>query len=102
LSGDEKAAPEIRKRAGSRWRYVLWSKRKVKAHRLRQNQDARIGSKGLSMPGEALKVHARRSAARAASWGEIQARCGKPEAIGGVLRLRRASFTTERRVDRNG
>jgi hypothetical protein len=36
---------------------------------------------------------------RAESCGKLQARCGKPKATGGVLRLRRASFSTEKRVD---
>jgi len=62
LSGDEKAAPEIRKRAGSRWRYVLWSQRKVKACRLRQKPGDRIGCNRKSLPVEALKVHARLTA----------------------------------------
>src|ERR1041385_1146693 len=57
--GMKKAAPEIRKRAGSRWRYVLWSKRKVKAHRLRQNHDARIGRARKSLPVEAFEAHGR-------------------------------------------
>jgi hypothetical protein len=54
----KKAAPEIRKRAGSRWRYVLWSRRKVKAHGLRQNQDARTGLKAISLRDEAVELHA--------------------------------------------
>jgi hypothetical protein len=60
--GMKKAAPEIRKRAGSRWRYVLCVERKVKARCLRQNQDARMGSKGKSASVEGLKVHARLTA----------------------------------------
>src|SRR4051812_19436663 len=39
--GDEKAAPEIRKRAGSRWRYVLCGDAKVKLRRLRRNRGVR-------------------------------------------------------------
>jgi hypothetical protein len=30
--------------------------------------------------------------------GKLQARCGKPKAIGAVLPLRRASFATEKRI----
>jgi hypothetical protein len=36
---------------------------------------------------------------RAKSCGKLQARCGKPKAIVGVLPLRRASFSAEKRVD---
>jgi hypothetical protein len=46
-----------------------------------------------------LRCMAGRRADRFESCGKLQARCGKPKAIGGVLLLRRASFSTEKRVD---
>jgi hypothetical protein len=55
-AGDPKNGPA----AGSG--YVLWSQRKVKARCLRQNQDARIGSRGKSASVEGLEVHGRLTA----------------------------------------
>jgi hypothetical protein len=52
-AGDPKNGPA----AGSG--YVLWSRGKVKAHRLRQNQDARAGQTRKQAPVEGLKVHGR-------------------------------------------
>jgi hypothetical protein len=43
--------------------YVLWSRVKVKAYRLRQNQDARIGCPRKSASAEGLKAHGRLTAA---------------------------------------
>jgi hypothetical protein len=42
-----------------------------------------------------------RRANRTESCGKLQARCGKPKAIGGVLRVRRALFSTEKHVDKS-
>jgi hypothetical protein len=44
-------------------RYVLRARDKVKARRLRQNRDDRIGSRSKSAPVEGLKVHGRPAAA---------------------------------------
>src|SRR3954470_536805 len=55
--GMSKPRRRSEKRAGSRCRYVLWSRGKVKEHRLRQNQDARIGGKRKPASVEGLEVH---------------------------------------------
>jgi hypothetical protein len=66
---------------------------------LRQNQDTAIGSR--QKPGTVEELKARRGITReqAESCGEVQARCGKLMAIGGVLRLRSSSSGTKTRVD---
>jgi hypothetical protein len=51
-------------------------------------QENRRRVKGLRcMPGRLPQL--------AESCGKLQARCGKPKAVAGILRLRRASFATE-------
>jgi hypothetical protein len=67
--------------------------------RLRQNQDYGIGSKRKPALVEALKAHRGMTREQAKSCGENWARCGKPMAIGDVLRLRNASFVSENRAD---
>jgi hypothetical protein len=91
-AGDPKNGPA----AGSG--YVLWSRGKVKACRLRQNQDAWTGCARKSAPVEGLEAHAGSLPQLAECCGKLQARCGKPRAIGGGLPLRRASFATEKRI----
>jgi hypothetical protein len=66
---------------------------------LRQNQDCEIRSRRKPALVEALKAHRGMTREQAKSCGENWARCGKLVAIGGVLRLRNASFVAENRVD---
>jgi len=98
LSGDEKAAPEIRKRAGSRWRYVLWPQRKVKACRVRQNQDARTGLKRKSLPVEALKVCARLTAPPCPVLRQTSGALRQTNGNGPRFATSTMSFSTEKRV----
>jgi hypothetical protein len=71
----------------------------VKLRRLRQNHDRGTGSRRKPVLVEALKAHRGMTRDQAKSCGEKWARCGKLMAIGGVLRLRGASFGAENRVD---
>jgi hypothetical protein len=73
--------------------------RKAKQHRLRQNQDTAIGSRQKPVPVEALKAHRAMTREQAERCDKPWARGGKLVAIGGVLRLRSASFCSENRVD---
>jgi hypothetical protein len=75
--------------------------REATVRRLRQNQDCGIGSRRKPALVEALKAHVEMTHEPAESCGENGARCGKLVAIGGVLRLSRASFGAKNRVDGN-
>jgi hypothetical protein len=74
----------------------------VKLRRLRQNQDTAIRSRPKPALVEELKAHRELTRAHAISCGQNWARCGKPVAIGDVLRLRNASFLAENRVGGSG
>jgi hypothetical protein len=67
----------------------------VKLRGLRQNQDCGIGSRRKPASVEALKAHRRMTREQAVSCGQNWARCGKPVAIGDVLRLPSARFCSE-------
>jgi len=93
--GMKKAAPEIRKRAGSRCGYVLCSQRKVKARRLRPNQGGWIRSKRKPVPVEVLKTHARQTAAACRVLRQTSGALGRTEGNG-------AGFAAVSRVVRAG